>query len=145
MPTCECRPLGPARAIGAGKRTATTAGSLHNANFRIKHSVSPTLFANITVNSVSFRILGFIVGISSSAPVHFITRAPVSSLIHLHVSVIQVHLHLCERVISRVVLGFDSIAGLVKEHRAGGGWRAMRLVPNRAWAQALNQASGLDP
>ena len=38
-PTRECRPFGPARTIGAGQRSATTAGSLHNANFRIKHMV----------------------------------------------------------------------------------------------------------
>jgi hypothetical protein len=36
-PTRESRPFGPARTIGAGQRPATTAGSLHNANFRIKH------------------------------------------------------------------------------------------------------------
>ena len=38
-PTRECRPFGPARTIGAGQRPATTEGSLHNANFRIKHTV----------------------------------------------------------------------------------------------------------
>jgi NAD-dependent SIR2 family protein deacetylase len=36
-PTREGRPLGPARAIGAGERPATTTGSLHNANFYMKH------------------------------------------------------------------------------------------------------------
>ena len=40
-PTRECRPFWPARTIGAGQRPATTAGSLHNANFRIKHPVWP--------------------------------------------------------------------------------------------------------
>ena len=32
-------PLGPARAIGAGERPATTAGSLHNANSCVKHRI----------------------------------------------------------------------------------------------------------
>jgi hypothetical protein len=38
IPTRECRPLGPARAVGAGERPVTTAGSLHNANFYINSS-----------------------------------------------------------------------------------------------------------
>jgi hypothetical protein len=44
-PIRECRPLGPARAIGAGERPAATAGSLHNANFRIRHSLYVCRFA----------------------------------------------------------------------------------------------------
>src|SRR5580693_470603 len=34
-PTRECRPSGPARAVGAGERPATTAGYLHNASIHV--------------------------------------------------------------------------------------------------------------
>src|SRR3974377_2440866 len=37
-------PLGPAQAIGAGERPATPAGSLHNANFCVKHCEGSSVF-----------------------------------------------------------------------------------------------------
>ena len=37
---CECRPSGPARAVGAARTGSNLNGFLHNANFCIRHTVS---------------------------------------------------------------------------------------------------------
>jgi hypothetical protein len=50
-PIRECRPLGPARAIGAGERPATTGGSLHNASICIKHKVNDSSTVRLGVHS----------------------------------------------------------------------------------------------
>ena len=45
----ECRPSGPARAVGAGRTGSNLSRILHNVNFCIKHNVGSDLFAQVHV------------------------------------------------------------------------------------------------